>query len=293
MSFFDAINANKTKSLVLILGFFVFITLLAWVFAELTGFGAFGFGIAVFIAIILSIGSYYWSDSIVLKISGARPANAQENRVLINKVEQIAIAAGVPTPKIFVIEDTALNAFATGRDPQHAVICVTTGLLQRLDRNELEGVIAHEMSHIQNYDIRFMTIVTVMVGITALLSDFMLRSFLWGNNRDSNRSPWLIVIGLVLAVLSPLIATLIQLAVSRSREYLADANAVKLTRYPDGLISALKKLESDTEPLEAANKATAHLYIANPLKNTKGMWLKGWFQTHPSIESRVAALEKM
>jgi len=203
-------------------------------------------------------------------------------------------------PKLYVIDDTATNAFATGRDPDHAVVCVTSGLLQKLDRTELEGVIAHELSHIQNYDIRFMSIVTVLVGLVTLLADWFLRATLWGGGRDRNRSGGqarliIFAIGMLLALLSPLIANLIKLAISRRREFLADASAVKTTRFPDGLARALKKISQDKEPLEVANKATAHLYISNPLKNThSGIgWFAKMFNTHPPIGERLKALRAM
>ncbi|MCJ7644374.1 MAG: M48 family metallopeptidase, partial [Candidatus Aminicenantes bacterium] len=204
------------------------------------------------------------------------------------------------TPRCYVIEDTAPNAFATGRNPQKSVICVTTGILEKLNRVELEGVIAHEMSHIKNYDVLLQTLVVVMAGVVALLSDWILRTFMWGGGRRrSSRDRGaggagmvLIVVGLVLALLSPLIATIIQLAISRKREFLADASGAMLTRYPAGLASALRKISADTEPLEAANKATAHLYIVNPLKDIKGAVNK-LFSTHPPIEERIAVLEKM
>jgi heat shock protein HtpX len=203
-------------------------------------------------------------------------------------------------PKLYVIDDTATNAFATGRDPDHAVVCVTTGLLQKLDRTELEGVIAHELSHIQNYDIRFMSIVTVLVGLVTLLADWFLRATLWGGSRNRNRSGGqarliIFAIGMILALLSPLIANLIKLAISRRREFLADASAVKTTRFPDGLARALKKISQDKEPLEAANKATAHLYISNPLKNHHDSigWFAKLFNTHPPIGERLKALKQM
>jgi heat shock protein HtpX len=244
---------------------------------------------------------YYASDKIVLGISRARPVTKEEFPYLYNVVEGLAIAAGVPAPKCYVIEDTAPNAFAAGRKPETASICVTTGLLAKLDRVELEGVVAHEMSHIKNYDVRLQTVVVVMAGVVALLSDWMLRSFMWGGGgRRRTRSKGgsggaegvLVLVGLALAVLSPFIATVIQLAVSRKREFLADASGAMLTRYPAGLASALRKISDDKEPLEAANKATAHLYIVNPLKNLRG-GVNRLFSTHPPVEERIAALEKM
>jgi heat shock protein HtpX len=202
-------------------------------------------------------------------------------------------------PKLYVIDDTAMNAFATGRNPEKAVVCVTTGLLSRLNRTELEGVIAHELSHIKNYDIRLMSIVAVMVGLIALLSDFFLRWGMFGgsrrNNKENHGGAIILVIGLVLAILSPIIAQLIKLSISRQREFLADASAAKMTNYPAGLASALAKLSSDREPLEAANKATAHLYIVSPLKGEKltGNWLANLFNTHPPIEERIKRLKVM
>jgi heat shock protein HtpX len=295
---YEQIAANKRKSVVLVVFFILAIAALGSAFAYLTRFGVAGVVAATVIALISAWGSYYASDKITLSISKARPASKDEFPYLVNVVEGLAIAAGVPAPKCYVIDDTAPNAFATGRNPQNAVICVTTGLLQKMNRAELEGVVAHEMSHIRNYDIRLMTLVVVMVGIMALLSDWILRSFLWGGrgrrvSKDkSGAGAALIVIGLLLAVLSPLIGSLIRMAISRKREFLADASSAQLTRYPAGLASALRKIAEDKEPLEAANKATAHLYIANPLLDHKGK-LNRLFSTHPPIEERIAALETM
>lgn len=256
-----------------------------------------GLVLAFIIASISAFASYYASDKIVLAISRARPVTKEEFPYLYNVVEGLAIAAGIPAPRCYVIEDTAPNAFATGRNPKNSVICVTTGLLVKMNRVELEGVISHEMSHIQNYDVLVQTLTVVMVGVIALMSDWILRSFLWGGRRRGGRDKGgagaiLIVVGLVLAVLSPIISQLIRLAISRKREFLADASGAMLTRYPPGLASALRKLDADTEPLEAANKATAHLYIVNPLKDIKGK-VNRLFSTHPPIEERIAALEKM
>jgi len=298
---YEQISRNKWKSAALILFFVAFIFLLTWFFEYLTGWGKGGLVLAVVVAMTMAAAGYYASDKIVLTISRARPATKDEFPYLYNVVEGLAIAAGLPAPKCYVIDDTAPNAFAAGRKPETAVICVTTGILEKLNRVELEGVIAHEMSHIKNYDVRLQTLVVVMAGIVALLSDWMLRSFMWGGGRrrgGRSRSGSgaaggiLILVGLALAVLSPFIATIIQLAVSRKREFLADASGAMLTRYPAGLASALRKISADTEPLEAANKATAHLYIVNPLKNIKG-GVNKLFSTHPPIEERIAALEKM
>jgi len=296
---YEQITANKVKSVFLVLFFAALVLLVVWAFEQVTGWGEGGFVFALLISLASAVGGYYSSDKIVLAISHARPASKEEYPYLYNIVEGLALAAGLPAPRCYVIDDTAPNAFATGRNPEHSVICVTTGLLQKMNRLELEGVIAHEMSHIKNYDVLLQTVAVVMVGIIALLSDWMLRSFWWGGGRKRNREKdggkagaILLLIGLVLAILSPLIAQLMQLAISRRREFLADANGAMLTRYPAGLASALKKLAADPEPLEVANKATAHLYIVNPLKNVKGRVNK-LFSTHPPIEERIAALEKM
>ncbi len=298
---YEQITRNKWKSFFLILFFLCLIFAISWAFGEVTGWGTQGLIIAGIIAVAMTFGSYYASDKIVLAISRARPVKKEDYPYLYNVVEGLAIAAGLPKPRCYVIDDTAPNAFASGRNPENSVIVVTTGLLQKLNRAELEGVIAHEMSHIKNYDVLVQTLAVVMVGVVALLSDWTLRTFFWGGGRrrsrdrssgGGNAAVILIVVALVLAILSPIIAQLLRLAISRKREFLADANGALLTRYPPGLASALKKLAADTEPLEAANKATAHLYIVNPLKNIKG-WVNKLFSTHPPIEERVAALEKM
>jgi len=298
---YEQISRNKWKSAALIVFFMAFIFVLTWFFEYVTGWGKGGLVLAVVVAMGMAAVGYYASDKIVLGISRARPVTKDEFPYLYNVVEGLAIAAGIPAPRCYVIDDTAPNAFAAGRKPETAVICVTTGILEKLKRVELEGVIAHEMSHIKNYDVRLQTLVVVMAGVVALLSDWMLRSFLWGGGRrrggrsrggSGGAGGILILVGLALAVLSPFIATIIQLAVSRKREFLADASSAMLTRYPAGLASALRKISADTEPLEAANKATAHLYIVNPLKNIKS-GVNKLFSTHPPIEERIAALEKM
>ena len=304
---YEQISRNKWKSAGLVAFFVAFIFLLVWFFEYVTGWGEGGLVLALVIAMGSAAVGYYSSDKIVLGISRARPAAKEEFPHLYHVVEGLAIAAGLPAPpKCYVIEDTAPNAFAAGRKPETAVICVTTGLLAKLDRVELEGVIAHEMSHIKNYDVRLQTLVVVMAGVVALLSDWMLRSFMWGGagrGRRRGRSGSggdaaggvLILVGLALAVLSPLIATILQLAGSRGRGCLAEASGARRTRDPAGLASALRKIAADAEPLEAANKATAHLYIVNPLKNLKGGGggVNRLFSTHPPIEERIAALEKM
>lgn len=295
---YEEIGKNKRNSFLLIAAFVIFIIFLGFVFGEVIypGFGIPGLFIAFVIAIIFAFFGYYFSDKIVLSISHAREVQKEEYPYLFNIIEGLAIAAGIPKPKAYVIEDTALNAFATGRDPEHSVIVVTTGIMKKLNREELEGVIAHEMSHIKNYDIRMMTLAVVFVGVVALLSDMMLRSILWGRHDNRGRgslSIVFLVVGILLAILAPLIATLLKLAVSREREYLADASGAMLTRNPDGLASALEKISGDKEPLEAANKATAHLYISNPLKENNKGWFDDMFATHPSIEKRISRLREM
>jgi heat shock protein HtpX len=299
---YEQISRNKWKSAALVVFFFAFIFVLTWFFEYVTGWGKGGLALALLVAMGAALVGYYASDKIVLGISRARPVTKDEFPYLYNVVEGLAIAAGVPAPKCYVIDDTAPNAFAAGRKPETATICVTTGLLSKLNRVELEGVVAHEMSHIKNYDVRLQTLVVVMAGVVVLMSDWMLRSFWWGGGRRRSRSRGgsggaggvIVLVGLVLAVLSPFIATIIQLAVSRKREFLADASGAMLTRYPAGLASALRKISADTEPLEAANKATAHLWIINPLKDIKGGGgMNKLFSTHPPIEERIAALEKM
>jgi heat shock protein HtpX len=297
---YDQIASNKRRSFLLVAVFLCLILLLAWVFNQLVGMGKAGIAFAVILAVGLTAGGYYASDRVVLTMSRARPVEKAEFPYLYNVVEGLAIAAGVPAPRCYVIEDTAPNAFATGRNPGHSVIVVTTGLLEKLNRLELEGVVAHEMSHIKNYDILLQTLTVVMVGVVVLLSDWLRRSFWWGGTRrrglDRERGGGagglIVALGLVLAMLSPLIAQLIKLAVSRRREFLADASGALLTRYPAGLASALRKIAADKEPLEAANKATAHLYIVNPLKDLGGA-VNRLFSTHPPVEERIAALEKM
>ena len=302
---YESVQANKTKSAIIIVLFSLFIVFVAYIMSRAIGFyygyeaSGLGFtGLALVVAGFSSFTSYYFSDKIILTLSGARPASRERDFHFFTVAENLSLAAGIPVPKLYVIDDTALNAFATGRDPQHAAVVATTGLLATLNRTELEGVVGHELSHVTNYDIRLMSVVTVLVGVITLLADWLLRANFYGSKRDNdNKSAGAIfmILGLVLAFLSPIIAQLIQLAISRRREYLADASSVKLTRQPSGLISALKKLGADREPLEAANKATAHLYITNPLKNHHDAigWFAGLFNTHPPLAERIAALERM
>jgi heat shock protein HtpX len=292
---YKQIDSNKNKTLLLITAFLLFIIGFGWVLSR-----AYDSPVILWIAVIISFVQswfgYYYSDRVALAVSRAIPLERNQAKELFRLVENLAITAGIPQPKLYIIDDSAPNAFATGRDPLHAAIAVTTGLLDKLNKTELEGVLAHEMSHITNYDIRLSTIVVVLVGIIALASDWFLRSMFWGGrrNRDENNSGSgiFIIIGIILAILAPIAATLIQLAVSRKREFLADANGALLTRYPEGLASALAKIAGDKEPLEVANKATAHMYFENPLKNYKGT-VNNLFSTHPPVEERIKALKQM
>jgi heat shock protein HtpX len=282
----------------LMTSFTVMVVLLGYVLGVSLGYGTSWMWFAVIFAILSSFASYYWGDKIVLAMSGARPADRKRDFDFFTVAENLAIAAGLPKPKLYVIDDTAMNAFATGRDPEHAVICATTGLLSRLERRELEGVIAHELSHIKNYDIRLMAVVAVLVGTVAFMTDFFMRSLWWGGRRDRDEDRGtgniLLVAGIILAIISPIVAMIIQLAISRRREYLADASGAYLTRYPEGLARALEKLSRDREVLEAATNATAHLYVVNPFKDKSfGAWFASLFNTHPPIEDRIKILRSM
>lgn len=276
--------------------FVVFIGFISWIFGEASGYGGSFVGIALIISGIISFTSYWWSDKAVLAMTGAKPADPKIHFDFYTTAENIAIAAGLSKPTLYVIDDPAPNAFATGRDPQHAVVVATTGILERLERTELEGVIAHEMSHIQNFDIRLMAIVTVLVGTIAFIADMFMRNLWWGGNRrENNRSGGgvFLIVGIVLAILSPVIATLIKLAISRKREYLADASAANLTRHPDALANALEKIASDPHAMRNVSSATAHLFISNPFKKESGQWLAGLFNTHPPVSERVRILRAM
>lgn len=301
MTAYTQVSSNRFKTWLIMLLFAFFITFVVYVFTISLGFegpSALGFsGIALIIAGILNFFSYYNSDKIVMAISRAKQIKKKDNPQLFRVVENLCIASGLPVPKIYTINDSAPNAFATGRDPEHASIAFTSGILGKLTKLELEGVAAHELSHVGNYDTRVMTIVSILVGTVALASDFFLRiSFYSNRDREDNRgSGVLVALGLVMAILAPIIATLIQLAISRKREFLADASGAVLTRNPDALADALLKISGDREPLEVANKATAHLYISDPLKNQKNAigWFAGLFNTHPPISDRVKVLRAM
>lgn len=306
---YSQISGNKEKTVLLIGVFLVVIIGLGWVISAYYGNSIILY-IAVTIALVQAWVGYYHSDTIALAVSRAQPVTGKEGRsakILLDTVENLSIADGVPSPKVYLINDSAPNAFATGRDPKHASLAVTSGLLEKLDKPELEGVLAHELSHIKNYDIRVMSLVVVLAGIIALVGDLFLRSLWWGGRRSNNDEGGqiMLVVAIIFAILAPLAATLIQLAVSRKREYLADASSALLTRYPEGLANALQKIAADREPLEVANRGTAHLYIANPfdklragpLKAHEGKssvgWLSNLFSTHPPIEERIKRLKAM
>ena len=298
-------SSNRRNSVLLI----VMVALLLGALGFAIGYGTTGamsgaFGVttgAIVLAMLLSVGSYFAGDKLVLATSGAREVSQQSAPQLMNVVQEMALSAGVPMPKVYIIEDTAPNAFATGRDPNHASVAITIGLLEKLDREELQGVIGHELSHVRNFDIRFALLVAVLVGSIALLADFFLRFTFWGGGRrgggDRDRGGGALiaivyVIAIVLALLAPFIARLVQLAVSRQREYLADASSVELTRNPHGLEQALAKIASDKEVLEVANRATQHLYFTNPIKKFEQR-SSAMFSTHPAIVDRINRLRQL
>lgn len=303
-TFYAQQAVNRRESLVLVAAVLVLLAVLGFAI----GYGTSGYveGGAVvtvgalLLGLLLTAGSYFAGDQLVLASSGAKEVNAESAPQLMNVVQEMAIAAGTPMPKVYIIDDTAPNAFATGRDPQHASVAVTTGLLQKLDREELQGVLGHELSHVRNFDIRFALLVAVLVGSIALLADFFLRFTFWGGGRRSSRDDRgggglqaiIFVLAIVLAILAPIIARFVQLAVSRQREYLADASSVELTRNPAGLERALAKIAADQEVLEVANRATAHLYFTNPIKKFEQR-ASSMFSTHPPIVDRINRLRQL
>lgn len=303
MTAYTQVSSNRFKTWIIMLGFAAFITAIAYIFTNALGYkgpSALGFsGIALILAGIMNFFSYYYSDKMVMAVSKAKQIQKKDNPTLFRTVENLCIASGLPMPKVYIIDDSAPNAFATGRNPKHASIAFTTGILDKLSKLELEGVAAHELSHVGNYDTRLMTIVAILVGSVALLADWFIRiTWLGGGSRDDDKNSAnaiFMILGIVLAILAPIIAVLIQLAISRKREFMADASSALLTRNPDALASALLKISQDKEPLEVANKATAHLYIVNPFKNPHKVvgTFANLFNTHPLIEARVKALEAM
>lgn len=295
---FEDIKKNKIKSWFIVLLFLAFIAVIVYYICMALDLGELSIIIAMIFAIVSTWGSYYYSDKIVLKLNNARPATKEEDLKLVNILDSLVISAGLQEKsQLYVIEDAQPNAFATGRNPKHAVICVTTGLLEKLEYYELEGVLAHEMSHIKNYDILLSAVVSVMVGFVVILSDWFTRISFYGGRRgrdrdnDNNGNAIVMLIGLIFLILAPIFGQLMQLAISRKREFLADATAVEFTRNPDGLISALEKISADPNELKVANKATENMYIANPFRNKKkssDLW-----STHPSTEARIEALRNL
>lgn len=295
---FEDIKKNKIKSWFIVLLFLAFIAVIVYYICMALDLGELSIIIAMIFAIVSTWGSYYYSDKIVLKLNNARPATKEEDLKLVNILDSLVISAGLQEkPQLYVIEDAQPNAFATGRNPKHAVICVTTGLLEKLEYYELEGVLAHEMSHIKNYDILLSAVVSVMVGFVVILSDWFTRISFYGGRRgrdrdnDNNGNAIVMLIGLIFLILAPIFGQLMQLAISRKREFLADATSVEFTRNPDGLISALEKISADPNELKVANKATENMYIANPFRNKKkssDLW-----STHPSTEARIEALRNL
>ena len=289
---YEQVSRNKIRSSLIISLFIAFIVVTAYTITTAFNLDGSLLFIAIIYSIISSGASYFWGDKIVLALNQAKPATKKDFFNFYTSVENLSLANQTPVPKIYVIDSPSPNAFATGRDPQHAVVCATTGLLEKLDRSELEAVVAHELSHIKNYDILLMTVVSILIGTLSILINTTSRSniFRKNNDRDNQLSAILTLIGFILLIFAPLIAQLIQLAISRRREYFADASAVKLTRQPQSLINALKKISNDDSKLETASTATASLYISNPFKGNK---IASLFSTHPPIEERIKALQKM
>ncbi|CAN5123676.1 zinc metalloprotease HtpX [soil metagenome] len=298
MSIYSQISYNKWKTYLIMSLFIVIFTGFFYIVGKYFGGGSGSFYVILGLAISLgtSVYSYYNSDKLVLSTTHAKPATREQFFDFYTVAENLSIAAGLPMPKLYVIDDPSPNAFATGRDPKHAVVCATTGLLQIMDRAELEGVIAHELSHVKNYDILVSTVTAVLVGTIALAADWIMRSLWWGGGRDDDRkrNPAMLILLVVALILTPIIATLIQLAVSRRREYLADASGALLTRYPAGLASALQKIAAYPKGVSTATTSTAHLFISNPLKDRRTMsWLTNLFSTHPPVEQRIKILQNM
>lgn len=295
---YNQIDSNKRKTIFLMIIFVIIVLLIGWAYSELTDSGYLGLGVAAIVSVFMSLGSYFGGDKLALVSAGAKgPIEKNDNPYIYRMVENLTITAGLPMPKVYIMPDPAINAFATGRDPKHSSIAITEGAIKKLENEELEGVIAHELSHIKNYDIRLMMVVIVLIGIITLLSDWFIRFRLFGGkDRDSKEGGQLqlilLVVGIILLILSPIIGQLIQLAISRKREFLADASGSLLTRYPAGLANALEKISKENLPLDHANNAMAHLYIANPFGGSR-KFLSKMFATHPPIKERIAELRKM
>ncbi len=300
---YDRIAGNIRKSWMLVAVFFLLIGGLGYLFGYLTGFGMWGLGIAIAFSIAMTWGSYFASDKVALAMSRAVPADETQFAQLHNVVEGLSLAAGIPKPRVYLVEDMAPNAFATGRNPEHAAIALTTGLVLKMKRDELEGVVAHELAHVKNRDTLVMTLAVTLVGVVVLLADWMMRALWWGAGESKKLLAPLAVVGILLMITAPVFAQLLQFAISRQREFLADADAVFLTRYPDGLIGALEKLRDDTTVVRSGSKATAHLWIEDPNARhaqeggsrvgKSGAWLNRLFDTHPPLDQRIAALRAL
>ncbi|KPJ57158.1 heat-shock protein HtpX [Parcubacteria bacterium DG_74_2] len=291
---YTQVESNVRRTWILISCFLIFIIFLGWLFSYLLNNSIFLI-LALIIALFQSFIAYWHSDKIVLMMTGAKPIEKKDNPELYRIVENLSITAGLPTPKIYILPENQPNAFATGRNPEHSAIALTRGLLEKLERPELEGVISHELSHIKNRDILLASVVVVLVGVIAILSNWFLRMGRWGRSRKREKggSGIFLIFGLIAAILAPIIANLIQLAISRKREFLADASGVLLTRYPEGLIRALEKISIDQNSMNRASPSTAHLFIISPFKGKEvGNWLIKIFSTHPPIQERIEALKK-
>lgn len=292
---YNQITSNKRRTVLLIIIFIAVVLGIGYAYDYFFGYGRGGLIMAAIISCGMALASYFKGDKLALAVSGAKPITKEQNAYVWRLVENLCISQGLPMPRLHIIQDQGINAFATGRDPKHSSIAVTTGAIEKLANEELEGVLAHELSHIKNYDIRLMTMVVVLVGIIALLSDWTLRMHMFGgrrDDRDRGSHPIFLIIGIALIILAPLIAQLIKLAVSRRREYLADASAALITRYPIGIANALEKISRENRPLARATEATAHLYIANPFGGTR-KWLTTAFSTHPPVQERIRVLRQM
>lgn len=300
MSIYSQISENKAKSYGIMLVFIILFSGFFYLIGKYYGSPVPYFILGITISLLSTVGSYFYSDKIVLFTTRAKPANKKEYFDFYTVVQNLTIATGLPMPKLYVIDDPAPNAFATGRDPKHAIVCATTGLLDRLERVELEGVISHELSHVKNYDILFSSLVAVLVGTVALIADWIMRSFWWGgfsrrdDEENGNRNPIFFILFIIVLILTPIVATLIQLAISRKREFLADASGALITRYPEGLARALEKISADPHRLHSATSSTAHLFISDPFKKKKfSGWFTNLFSTHPPIEERIKILRSM
>ena len=290
---YEDITKNKIKTGVIISIYTIVVTLIIYYICYALNFGIYSIILALIFSIASAWGSYYYSDRIILSLNGARPATEEENKKLINILDGLMVSSGLTSrPRLYIMESNQPNAFATGRNPENSVICVTTALIEKLNYYELEAVIAHEIGHIKNYDIRLSAVLTVMVGLVIILSDFFSRAFLWRDSDSKNSNGIMVLISLLLLLLASVFGRLMKLAIYRKREFMADASSVEFTRNPDALISALTKLDSDQEPMKQANNSTENMYIVSPFKG-KQKKSTNWFSTHPSIEDRIEAIKKL